>query len=139
MREAATHAWAPGQVLKLFKAGVSRRLARHEARMTRAAAGVPAPEVLGEVTLRACPLVHETRVVPGGERLVLSDPDPEQILTGSTDGREGVPPLLSGMPPRSPRTPNRRTMQRCACPGSCVRLPTGDTAAGAGIESERDK
>jgi tRNA A-37 threonylcarbamoyl transferase component Bud32 len=47
------HAWAPGHVLKLFKAGVSGRLARHEARMTRAAfaAGVPAPEVLDEVTL----------------------------------------------------------------------------------------
>jgi Ser/Thr protein kinase RdoA (MazF antagonist) len=47
------HAWAPGQVVKLFKARVSRRLSRHEARMTRAvfAAGGPAPEVLDEVTL----------------------------------------------------------------------------------------
>jgi Ser/Thr protein kinase RdoA (MazF antagonist) len=47
------HAWAPGQVLKLFKAGVSQRSAKHEARMTRAVftAGGPAPEVLGEVTL----------------------------------------------------------------------------------------
>jgi hypothetical protein len=47
------HAWAPGQVVKLFKSGVSRRLSRHEARMTRAvfAAGGPAPEVLDEVTL----------------------------------------------------------------------------------------
>jgi Ser/Thr protein kinase RdoA (MazF antagonist) len=47
------HAWAPGQVLKLFKTGVSQRLAKHEARMTRAVftAGGPAPEVLGEVTL----------------------------------------------------------------------------------------
>lgn len=47
------HAWAPGQVLKLFKPGVSRQLGEHEARMTRAvfAAGVAAPEVLGEVTL----------------------------------------------------------------------------------------
>ena len=50
---ADVHAWAPGQVVKLFKAGVSRRLGRHEARMTRAvfAAGAPAPEVFGEVTL----------------------------------------------------------------------------------------
>ena len=50
---ADVHAWAPGQVVKLFKAGRSRRVAWHEARMTRAAfaAGVPAPEVLGEVTL----------------------------------------------------------------------------------------
>ena len=47
------HAWAPGQVLKLFKAGVARPGVEHEARMTRAvfAAGAPAPEVLDEVTL----------------------------------------------------------------------------------------
>jgi Ser/Thr protein kinase RdoA (MazF antagonist) len=47
------HAWAPGQVLKLFKVGVSRRLGEHEARMTRvvfAACGL-APEVFDEVTL----------------------------------------------------------------------------------------
>lgn len=50
---ADVHAWAPGQVVKLFKAGRSRRLSLHEARMTRAAfaAGAPAPEVLDEVTL----------------------------------------------------------------------------------------
>jgi hypothetical protein len=48
------HAWAPGQVVKLFKSSVSRRLARHEAHMTRAAfaAGAPAPEVLDVVTLQ---------------------------------------------------------------------------------------
>jgi Ser/Thr protein kinase RdoA (MazF antagonist) len=47
------HAWAPGVVVKLFKAGVSTRLGRHEAKTTRAAfaAGVPAPEVLDEVTV----------------------------------------------------------------------------------------
>ena len=51
--QADIHAWAPGQVVKLYKAGSSRRLSRHEARMTRAvfAAGGPAPEVLDEVTL----------------------------------------------------------------------------------------
>ncbi len=50
---ADVHAWAPGQVLKLFKAGLPGRLVRHEARMTRAAfaAGAPAPEVLDEVML----------------------------------------------------------------------------------------
>jgi len=50
---AEVHAWAPGQVLKLFKAGVPRRFGRHEARMTRAAfaAGAPAPEVFDEVNL----------------------------------------------------------------------------------------
>ena len=47
------HAWAPGQVMKLWKAGVPQRTVSHEARMIRAvfAAGVPAPEVFGEVTL----------------------------------------------------------------------------------------
>jgi tRNA A-37 threonylcarbamoyl transferase component Bud32 len=46
------HAWAPGQVVKLLRDGVPRRVA-WEARMTRAAfaAGAPAPEVFGEVTL----------------------------------------------------------------------------------------
>src|SRR5256885_9338182 len=47
------YAWAPGQVVKLFKPGVSRWLPRFEVRMIRAvhAAGVPVPEVFGEVTL----------------------------------------------------------------------------------------
>jgi Ser/Thr protein kinase RdoA (MazF antagonist) len=47
------HAWAPGQVVKLFKQGFWPQLGQQEARITRAvfAAGAPAPEVLGEVTL----------------------------------------------------------------------------------------
>jgi tRNA A-37 threonylcarbamoyl transferase component Bud32 len=47
------HAWAPGQVVKLFKPGVERRFGRYEAQMTRAAfaAGLPAPEMFDEVTL----------------------------------------------------------------------------------------
>src|ERR1700679_4293149 len=51
---ADVHAWAPGQVVKLFKAGVPQRVSWSHARMTRAAfaAGGPAPEVLGEVTLK---------------------------------------------------------------------------------------
>jgi len=50
---ADVHTWAPGQVLKLFKAGFPRRASWWEARMTRAifAAGLPAPEVFDEVTL----------------------------------------------------------------------------------------
>jgi len=50
---ADVHAWAPGQVVKLFKAGAPRWERRREARMTRAifAAGAPAPEVFGEVEL----------------------------------------------------------------------------------------
>ena len=47
------HAWAPGRVVKLFKAGISPRFGRHEASMTQAvfAAGGPAPQVLGVVDL----------------------------------------------------------------------------------------
>ena len=50
---ADVHAWAPGQVVKLFKARFSQQLSSHEARMTRAAfaAGAPAPEVFDEVTV----------------------------------------------------------------------------------------
>lgn len=45
------HAWAPGQVVKLFKPRVSRRLAWHEAQVTDAvfSAGGPAPQVFGTV------------------------------------------------------------------------------------------
>ena len=47
------HAWAPGQVVKLFKEGFPPQLGQQEARMTQAvfAASLPAPEVFGEVTL----------------------------------------------------------------------------------------
>jgi Ser/Thr protein kinase RdoA (MazF antagonist) len=50
---AHVHAWAPGQVVKLSKPGMPPWVLQHEARMTRAvfAAGGPAPEVLGEVTV----------------------------------------------------------------------------------------
>lgn len=50
---AEVHAWGPGQVVKLFRPGVRRRIALHESRMTRAvfAAGIPAPEVFDEVTV----------------------------------------------------------------------------------------
>src|ERR1700742_296817 len=47
------YAWAPGQVVKLFKPGLPRRMPRFEVHMIRAvhAAGAPVPEVFGEVTL----------------------------------------------------------------------------------------
>jgi aminoglycoside phosphotransferase (APT) family kinase protein len=50
---ADVHAWAPGQVVKLFKPTVPRRLCWHEAQKTDAVfvAGAPAPEVFGVVTL----------------------------------------------------------------------------------------
>ncbi len=48
---ADVHAWAPGQVIKLFRTGIPGRICRWEAHMTRAvfAAGGPAPEVLDEI------------------------------------------------------------------------------------------
>jgi streptomycin 6-kinase len=53
---ADVHVWAPGQVVKLFKQTSSPRLRQDEARMTRAvfAAGAPAAEMLGEVTVNDC-------------------------------------------------------------------------------------
>lgn len=50
---ADVHAWAPGQVVKLSRPGLPHWVLQHEARVTRAvfAAGGPAPEVLGEVSL----------------------------------------------------------------------------------------
>lgn len=45
------HVWAPGQVVKLFKPGVSPRFSRREAQMTRAGFAAGAPEVLDEVTV----------------------------------------------------------------------------------------
>jgi len=50
---ADVHAWAPAQVVKLSKPGIPHWVLQHEAQVTRAvfAAGGPAPEVLGEVTL----------------------------------------------------------------------------------------
>jgi aminoglycoside phosphotransferase (APT) family kinase protein len=47
------YAWAPGQVVKLFKPGLPRRMPWFEVHMIRAvhAAGAPVPEVFGEVTL----------------------------------------------------------------------------------------
>jgi len=47
------HARVPGQVVKLFKEGFPPWIGQQEARMTQEvfAAGVPAPEVFGEVTL----------------------------------------------------------------------------------------
>jgi hypothetical protein len=45
------HIWARGQIVKLFKAGISEWFGRHEARMTRAAFAAGAPEVFDEVTV----------------------------------------------------------------------------------------
>lgn len=51
---AEVFAWAPGQVVKLFRAGFPQRGVRHEARVTRAVnmAGAPSAEVFEELTLQ---------------------------------------------------------------------------------------
>jgi aminoglycoside phosphotransferase (APT) family kinase protein len=50
---ADVHAWAPGQVVKLFKPGAPLKLSWHEAQNTQAvfAAGAPAPEMFGVLTV----------------------------------------------------------------------------------------
>ena len=104
---ADVHAWAPGQVVKLFKAGVPRRVSWHEARMTRAvfAAGAPAPEVFGEVTLE------------GRFGIVLSRFDGPTLLqlsrTGAmTSGQTGA--ILAALCLSVHKTPPRRTYSCCA-------------------------
>ena len=104
---ADVHAWAPGQVLKLFQARVSPRLIRHEARVTRAvfAAGGPAPEVFDEVT------------VEGRLGIVLARHDGPTLLQLLRAG--GVTPKQAGAilaPSTSPCTthPRRRRSGRCA-------------------------
>jgi Ser/Thr protein kinase RdoA (MazF antagonist) len=73
---ADVHAWAKGQVVKLFKPAFSQQLSTHEARMTRAAfaAGALAPEVLDEVT------------VDGRFGIVLSRLDGPTLLQRTRDG-----------------------------------------------------
>lgn len=45
------HVWAPGQIVKLYRPGVSPRFSRREAHMTRTAFAAGAPEVFDEVTV----------------------------------------------------------------------------------------
>lgn len=61
---ADVYAWAPGRVVKLFKAGIPHRISLHEARMTRAvfAAGAFAPEVFEAVTVEGRPGVVMARL-----------------------------------------------------------------------------
>ena len=48
---ADVHVWAPGQVLKLFKSGVSRRLSWHEVHMIHAVFAAGAEDGVGHVRL----------------------------------------------------------------------------------------
>ena len=85
------HTWAPGQVVKLFKSGVPRRLGWHEARVTRAvfAAGAPAPEVFGEVSVEGA-LRHRAVSLRG------TDPDAalaQRRHVACTNGRDPRVPL----------------------------------------------
>ena len=100
---ADVHAWAPGQVVKLFKAGVPRRISRWEARMTRAvfAAGCPAPEVFDEVTLE------------GRFGIVLRRLDGPTLLqlyrSGAMTFAQAGAILASALPCPFTRRPRRRT------------------------------
>jgi len=104
---ADVHAWAPGQVVKPFKAGVPRRVSWHEARMTRAvfAAGAPAPGVFGEVTLE------------GRFGIVLSRFDgPTLLQLSRTGAMTSAQTARSSRPSACPftRRPHRRTYSCCA-------------------------
>ena len=104
---ADVHAWAPGQVVKLFKAGVPRRLSWWEVRMTRAvfAAGGPAPEVFDEVTLE------------GRFGMVLNRLDGPTLLQLSRTGASRLHKRArSSRPSPYPctRRPRRGTSFRCA-------------------------
>ena len=70
------HAWAPGQVGKLFRDGFPKGIVRQEARITQTvfAAGAPAPEVFGEVT------------VDGRFGIVLGRLDGPTLLGATRDG-----------------------------------------------------
>jgi Ser/Thr protein kinase RdoA (MazF antagonist) len=120
---ADVHVWAPGQVVKLFRAGVSPRLGRHEARMTRAAfaAGAPALEVLGEVT------------VEGRFGIVLPRLDGPTLLQLSQTGAltcEQVGEVLAGLyatvhaTPPPPTVPSMRDWIDTASRSSGDVLPT---------------
>ena len=91
------HAWASGQVVKLFKAVVPQRIGRREARMTRAvfAAGGPAPEVLDVVTEGA--LRHRAgpprRTVRASGRARGGD----ECSAGSADPADGSGPAPAGL------------------------------------------
>lgn len=104
------HAWAAGQAVKLFKAGVPRWIVRHEARMTRAAfaAGLPAPKVFGDVALE------------GRFGIVLSQLDGPTLLHLSRTGAmtaQQVGTLLATLAMTVHKTPRRR---RCCCCRSCM-------------------
>ena len=114
------HVWAPGQVVKLFKASGSEWFGRHEARMTRAAFAAGAPEVFDEVS------------VDGRFGIVLrhlDGPTLQQLLrTGAmTPGRAGA--ILASlymsvhkMPP-PPEVPSLRRWIDHASQSSRDRLP----------------
>ena len=101
------HAWTPGQVVKLFKAGVPQRLSRLEARVTRAvfAAGAPAPEVFDEVTL-------EGRFGVVLQRL--DGPTLLQLLRSGAMTPEQTGAILAPSPYPFTRYPRRRTCSPCA-------------------------
>ena len=101
------YAWAPGQVVKLFKPGLPRRMPSFEVHMIRAvhAAGAPVPEVFGEVTL------------DGRFGIVLTRLDGPTLLhlsrTGAMTPRQ-VGAILATLAMTVHKTPRRRSYPPCA-------------------------
>jgi tRNA A-37 threonylcarbamoyl transferase component Bud32 len=101
------HAWAPSQVVKLFKAGISLQVGRNEALMSRAvfAAGLPTPQVFDEVTF-------EGRFGIVLQRL--DGPDLRQLVRTTAMTREQAGAILATLlmsvhkTPPPPRTPTLR-------------------------------
>ena len=120
---ADVHAWAPGQVVKLFKSGVSRRFSWHEAQKTDAvfAAGAPAPEVFG------------TMILEGRFGIVLSrldGPTLLELVRTSAMTREQAGAILASLclavhkTPSPPDVPGLRDWVGSWLRGSSGRLPT---------------
>jgi hypothetical protein len=102
------HIWAPGQIVKLFKAGVPERFGRHEARMTRAAFAAGAPEVFDEMS------------VDGRFGIVLrrlDGPTLQQLLLTSAMTPEQVGAILASLY-ISVHKRRRRRMSPCSAVGS---------------------
>ena len=110
---ADVHVWAPGQVVKLFKADVPARISWWEARLTRAvfAAGGPAPEVLDEVTVAGRFGVVMPRL-DGPTLRALSRSGADTIGTGGRDSRDprpvGPPDAAACQRPQAPRRAGRQ-------------------------------
>ena len=112
---ADVHAWAPGQVVKLYKAGFPQLHSWWEARMIRAvfAAGAPAPEVLEEVTVEGRFGIVLTRL-DGPTLLQLSRSGTMTARANGCDPRVRCPIRSQDSPTVERALPPRQDEQRVA-------------------------